>query len=113
MVSPRDLSAGTAYYRVTYARVDRTIPGVQPMIYVGANIFPDDDPASVTYYFQDTVSYFNRGPVTDPVHDSKDPEIETLVFPHTEREVQLGVFTLTEAIAALTDAQKRESGGGA
>jgi hypothetical protein len=41
------------------------------MIYVGLNIFPGDDPASVTYYFQDTVSYFNHGPVTDPAHDSK------------------------------------------
>jgi hypothetical protein len=110
VVSPRDLNAGSAYYRLTYADPDRTIPGVQPMIYVGSNIFPDDDPAAVTYYFQDTVSHFQRGPVTDAAHDSRHPEIEAVVFTHTEREVQRDVFTLVEVVAALTEAQKRAAG---
>ena len=109
-MSPQDLNAGSAYYRLTFADIDRTIPGVQPMIYVGANIFPDDDPASITYYFQDTVSHSWRGPVTDEAHDSKHPEIETAVFPHTEREVQTGILTLAEVVAALTEAQKRAAG---
>ena len=106
-MSPRDLTAGHAYYRLTYADPDRTIPGVQPMIYAGSNIFQDDDPASVTYYFQDTVSFFWRGPLTDASHDSKHPEIETAVFPHTEQEVQTGVLTLAEVVTALTEAQNR------
>jgi hypothetical protein len=109
-VSPRDLNVGSAYYRLTYADPDRTIPGVQPMIYVGSNIFPDDDPASVTYYFQDTVSHFQRGPVTDAAHGARHPEIEAVVFPHTEREIQSDVFTLAEVVAALTEAQKRAAG---
>jgi hypothetical protein len=109
-MSPRDLKVGSAYYRLTYADSDLTIPGVQPIIYVGSNIFPDDDPALVTYYFQDTVSHFRRGPVTDAAHDSSHPELDVAVFPHTEREVQRDVLTLAEVLAALTEAQKRAAG---
>jgi hypothetical protein len=92
---------------VTYADPALTIPGVKPIIYVGSNIFPDDDPASVVYYFQDTVSHSWRGPVTDAGYDSKHPEIEGEVLPHTEREVQREVLTLAEVIARLTEAQRR------
>ena len=106
-MSPRDLKAGCAYYRVTYADPDLTIPGVQPMIYVGINIADGDDPATVVYYFQDTISHSWRGPVTDAAHHSKHPEIETAVFPHTDQEVQTGVLTLTEVVDAVTEAQRR------
>jgi hypothetical protein len=106
-VSPQDLKAGCAYYRVTYADPDLTIPGVRPMIYVGPNIFPDDDPASVVYYFQDTVSHSWRGPVTDAAYDSKHPEIEGEVLPHTEQELQREVLTLAEVIVKLAEAERR------
>jgi hypothetical protein len=80
------------------------------MIYVGSNIFPDDDPASVVYYFQDTISHAQRGPVTDAAYDSKHTEIEAAVFPHTELEVQRDVLTLAEVIVRLTEAQRRAEG---
>lgn len=78
-MSPQDLKVGCAYYRVTYADPALTIPGVQPMIYIGTNIADDDDPATVVYYFQDTISHSWRGPVTDAAHHSKHPEIEAAV----------------------------------
>jgi hypothetical protein len=80
------------------------------MIYVGANIFPDDDPASVVYYFQDTISHARRGLVTEAAYDSRHTEIEAAVFPHTELEVQREVLTLAEVTARLTEAQKRAAG---
>jgi hypothetical protein len=80
------------------------------MIYVGSNIFPDDDPAFVVYYFQDTISHAQRGPVTDSAYDSKHTEIEAAVFPHTELEVQRDVLTLAEVTARLTEAQRRSGG---
>lgn len=107
MVRPEDLKTGAAYYRLTFAGADLTIPGVQPMFYVGMNIFTDDDPESTVYYFQDTTSFTWRGPVTDVAHDSKHPEIESCVFPHSPAEVASGVHTLTDVIAALLEAQKR------
>jgi hypothetical protein len=109
-VSPQDLKVGCAYYRVTYADPALTIPGVEPMIYVGTNIADDDDPATVVYYFQDTISHSWRGPVTDTPHSSKHPEIEFAVFPHTELEVQRDVFTLAEVVAAVTEALRRAGG---
>lgn len=110
-MSPRDLKAGCAYYRVTYADRDLAIPNVVAMIYVGSNIFPDDDPTSVVYYFQDTISHAQRGPITDAAYDSKHTEIEASVFPHTELEVQCEVLTLVEVTARLTEAQRRAEGG--
>ncbi len=77
------------------------------MIYIGSNIFPDDDPASVTYYFQDTVSDSRIGPVTDAANDWKHLEVEAEVFPHSEEEVDRDVLTLAEVVDALTKAQKR------
>ena len=110
MARPQDLKIGCAYYRVTYADPALTIPGVQPMIYVGRNIADDDDPATVVYYFQDTTSHAWRGPVTDAAHHAKHPEIEAAVFPHSERDFQTEVFTLGEVIAKLTESQTRAEG---
>ena len=73
-VKPEDLKTGGAYYRLTFADTELTIPGVQPMIYIGANVFPDDDPASTVHYFQDTTSYSWRGPAIDAAHDSSTPK---------------------------------------
>ena len=109
-MAPEQLQKGTAYYRLTFADSGLTIPAVQPMIYVGTNIFPDDDPASVVYYFQDTISHSWRGPVTDAAHDSKHHEIDAAVFPHTEREVQRDILRLPEVINALTEAHRRAEG---
>ena len=109
---PKDLQPGEAYYRVTYADDDLTIPGVRPMIYVGSNIFPDDDPASVTYYFQDTASHSSLGSVADAANDWKNPEVETEVFPHTAEEVERDVLTLADVVVALTKAQQRAGDGG-
>jgi hypothetical protein len=41
---PQDLTLGSAYYQVTYSDRDMTIPGVMPMIYIGLNVLPNDDP---------------------------------------------------------------------
>jgi hypothetical protein len=106
-MTPEDLKKGVAYYRLTFADADLTIPGVQPMIYIGTNVFPDDDQTLAVYYFQDTVSHSWRGPMTDAAHDTKHPELESCVFPHTESEVQRDVLTLAQVITALLQAQKR------
>jgi hypothetical protein len=59
---PHQLQLGGAYYQITYADRDRTIPGIAPLIYVGVNVF-DSEAASPTpvYTFQDTVSHSRFG----------------------------------------------------
>jgi hypothetical protein len=110
-VSPQDLMVGRAYYRITYADPGLTIPGVDPMIYVGTNIAEDDDPATITYYFQDTLSHSWRGSVADPNRSAKHSELEFQVYPHTETDVQREVFTLDDVIAALSEARRRAAVG--
>jgi len=59
---PHQLELGRAYYQVTYADRDWTVPGVEPLIYVGVNLFDSDaDSPTPVYTFQDTVSYFRFG----------------------------------------------------
>jgi len=106
-MAPENLTVGTPYYRVTYADATRTIPGVQPMIYVGVNIFSDDDPDTAVYYFQDTVSYALMGSIASAEHETEHSDVEVQVFPHTEADVDTEVMTLPEVVAALADALKR------
>jgi hypothetical protein len=108
-MAPENLTIGTAYYRLTFADSARAIPGVHPMIYVGVNIFSDDDPNAPIYYFQDTVSHALLGSVASPEHDSKRADVEAHVFPHTEADLSGGIMTLEEVIVALTDALRRAS----
>jgi hypothetical protein len=108
-MAPANLTIGTAYYRLTFADPARTIPGVRPMIYVGVNIFPDDDPNAPVYYFQDTVSYALLGSVASIERQSKRADVETEVFPHTATDLRSGIMTLEEVIAAMTDALRRAS----
>jgi len=108
-MSPASLTIGAAYYRLTFADAGRTVPGVRPMIYVGVNIFPDDDPNAPVYYFQDTVSHALVGSVVSTERDSKRANIEAEVFPYTEADLNDGIMTLEELIAALSDALRRAS----
>jgi hypothetical protein len=104
-----NLTIGVAYYRLAYADAARTIPGVTPMIYVGVNIFPDDDPNTPVQYFQDTVSFSVLGSVASPDHDSKQADVEAQVFPYTNSDLASEIMTLGEVVAALTEALRRAS----
>jgi hypothetical protein len=106
-VTPGDLQTGHAYYRITYADPALTIPSVKALIYIGVNIFPDDDADVVTYYFQDTVSYFARGAATDEVSSVRHPEIDIQVFPIHAREIGSSIVSLEGAIDALESATTR------
>jgi hypothetical protein len=108
-MAPGNLTIGVAYYRLTFADAARTIPGVTPMIYVGVNIFSDDDPSAPVYYFQDTVSFSLLGSVASSDYDSKRADIEAQVFSHTESDLVSGIMTLDEIVSALTETLRRAS----
>ncbi len=108
-MDPANLTLGSAYYRLTFADSARIIPGVQPMIYVGVNILADDDPDAPVYYFQDTLSYSLLGSIASAERETEHSDVEVQVFPHTEADLDTGVMTLPEVIAALSDALKRAS----
>lgn len=93
---------GATYYGLTFADRDHTMPGVEPMVYVGINLTIEDGSASdITYYFQTTVSYMRFGPATSP-HTEGDID----VIPYSED--RLGdVFTLQGIVAAVSEAASR------
>jgi hypothetical protein len=54
---------GKTYYYLTYADPGLTMPGLNPVVYVGKNIFGDEK--EDTYYFQDTPSFTRFGIATE------------------------------------------------
>jgi hypothetical protein len=106
---PANLTIGAAYYRLAFSDAARTIPGVTPMIYVGVNIFPDDDQNIPVHYFQDTVSFSVLGSVASTGYDSKHADVEAQVFPYTDSDLATEIMTLGEVVAALTETLRRAS----
>src|SRR2546425_13120810 len=99
-MSPQNLVLGKAYYRLTFADAAMTIPGVEPMIYIGANIFADDVATTPRHYFQDTVSYHRFGDATK----YSGPEIPAncgfMTFPFESIEIGTSLLDLAGAIEA-------------
>jgi len=52
------LTVGRTYYQLTYADRDLTMPGVEPLVFLGHVKF---DGGGYAYAFQDTVSYVRFG----------------------------------------------------
>lgn len=50
------LEIGETYYRITYADVAQTMPGIEPLVYAGMNVSDPTSDESAKYYFQDAVS---------------------------------------------------------
>ena len=64
-----ELEKGKTYYMLTYADPDFTMPGVQPMVYIGMNAYLRClEDSRDTYQFQDTVSYVRFGSVMETGH---------------------------------------------
>lgn len=54
----KDLTVGCTYYRLTFADRDLTMPGVEPLVYLGETSLESGRSMLV---FQDTVSYVRFG----------------------------------------------------
>ena len=102
------LEIGQAYYRLTYADPDQTIPGLTPMIYISDDLFPTDMPDIQTYFFQDTVSYRLIGSAADSESSRSESDIQIQIYTATAGQLGNSVLELREAIAALQDALVRQ-----
>ena len=110
-MQPGNLTKGRAYYRVTFADPRMTIPGVEPMIYVGKDIFPGKDQPESLYYFQDTVSFHQHGNCMEysgPEISEDDAPFNVYAF--TAGELGADLVELPEAIRLLTEASQRAQG---
>jgi len=70
---------GYTYYRITYADANQTMPGIEPMVYVGLNIFNDEK--EDTYYFQDAVSVVRYG-LLDEAEETGDIKVMNCLKEH-------------------------------
>ena len=110
-MQPGNLTKGRAYYRVAFADPRMTIPSVEPMIYVGKDIFPGTSEPESRYYFQDTVSFHQHGNCME-YSGSEIPEDDAPfnVYSFTASELEADLVELPDAIRLLTEAQQRGPG---
>lgn len=96
-MNAKSLEVGVTYFRIAYADVDETMPSVEPMVYVGMDIFGSPKDGVSRYYFQDTSSIirFGLGRMTEEprVADASDADhrldddVERIFFGHQEHEI--------------------------
>lgn len=85
---------GQIYYKVSFADPSLMIPRVEPMMFVGENLFPDhEEEGVVSYYFCD--------PTVNPQSEAKGEQCAVEYYSCTEKGLS-GFYTLIEAIANLT-----------
>jgi hypothetical protein len=108
-MTPAKLTKGHAYYRVTFADPEFTIPGVEPMIFVGVDLFDEEKGSEPRYYFQDTISFQRHGNCTDysgPRFSEDDTPFN--VYSCTEDEMAKGgLVDLPEVVRLVSEANER------
>jgi hypothetical protein len=106
-MSPQELQVGNAYFRITYADPGLTIPGVEPLIFIGVNVLAADSrsPGPV-YTFQDALSFSRFGSAAASM-GSANPSAEgvrTYCLAATELSA---LVDLSGAAEAVNDAVER------
>lgn len=93
------LVIGRAYYRLTFADHQLTIPGVEPLVYLGE---VTEEGGSSGFVFQDTVSYKLYGSGLEG--EEQNEEIVMYFMPESE----LGaLYDIEEVAAEIGEAAKR------
>ncbi len=93
------LVTGRTYFRLVFADRDLTIPGVEPLVFLGE---VTDDGGSPGFAFQDTGSYVQHGSGLEG--DEQHEDIVLFFLPADE----LGaLYDITELAAEMTEAARR------
>jgi len=93
------LVAGRTYYRITFADADLTMPGVEPLVFLGEAA---DDSGDRGFVLQDTVSYvrFGSGLEGDEQHE------EICLYFMSEEDAR-GLVDITKLAAEIAAAAGR------
>jgi hypothetical protein len=99
-MSKLELKVGQTYYMLTFADRDKTMPGVEPLVYLG-----DTDPSEGVrpHIFQDTVSYVRFGSRLDLKQDHD--EITVYFIP--PEDIGSGIVDVQQVAAAVSEAAQR------
>ena len=99
-MSGSSLTVGATYFRMTFADRDLTMPGVQPLVFLGET---DLQNGGTTLAFQDTVSYVRFG--SRLAATAGIDEMEVYFIPH--EEVGSAVVTVEQAATQVAAAAQR------
>ena len=89
------LTVGKTYYRVTYADRDMTMPGIEPLVYIGDGTTTE---GAHFHAFQDTISYVMYGSRFAPGAIDRD---DLLVYFLPSDEIGQGVVGLVSVLALV------------
>ena len=95
-MKPEALVVGRTYYQLTFADRDFTMPGVEPLVYLGDVTLEDGSRALA---FQDTVSYVWVGSGLDPSVDRDDAPLHLIPPSDIERGI-MDIGSIAEEVAA-------------
>ena len=100
------LVVGKTYYRLTFADVDMTIPGVEPLVYVGVH---ESSQGELLPTFQDTISYTWVGGYPGPYKSGQN--IDVTLHPMAEPEAS-EMLSLAEVVQEINEVFDRAEGLG-
>jgi hypothetical protein len=109
-MSPQDLKIGTAYFQVTFSDREYTIPGVDPMIYIGVDVIEpdqsDEHSDEPQFVFQDPVSFSRFGSAADYNGSANLVDEGACVYSMALRDLE-DIFDLNGVVQALGQALTR------
>lgn len=94
------LEIGRTYFRLTFADRDLTMPGVEPLVYLGDADSEDDE---IPHIFQDTVSYSRFGSRLSMAHDHD----EVLCYFVSPQEIGSCILTVEQVASEIAAAAQR------
>ena len=94
-----ELIIGRTYFRLTFADRDLTMPGVEPVVFLGE---VQDDEGTNGFVFQDTVSFVQHGSGLEGEEQHED--IVLLFLPETEIGA---MYDISELSAEISEAANR------
>ena len=100
------LLVGKTYYRVTYADRDMTMPGIEPLVYIGDGKHSNGEPF---HAFQDAVSYVRYGSRLSPGATDQD---DLFVYFIPPGEIGEDIVGLTELAAVVQSSLDRAVSAG-
>ena len=93
------LILGRTYFRLTFADRDLTMPGVEPLVYLGE---VTDDSGTHGFVFQDTVSFVQHGSGLEG--DEQHEDIVLYFMPESEVGA---LYDIDEVATEIAEAAKR------
>jgi len=110
-MNPSILVVGRTYYLVTFADVQQTMPGIEPIVFIGVDVFgPQEDNSASKYYFQDAPSFSEFGIATEqnaPVRfdgEDQEEEPEYYVSGHEAAEIGWTIVDLPGVVEVVSKA---------